>query len=399
MTAARRARWAATTVPGVAIALAVAATGVVLVAASLLGYQSQTRGEQAHVDRAERTRAHVVALADHDVRQVFELDDGPRAGERVRIEVNAELEAGSGAVVLLDPTDAAWSRLVSEPQGYTYWFGWAVIGGLLTGWGAFRLLAARRAARRTERPVLHRVSVSRGRAELLLAGDTQPVAWVRLLDVHRAASSRRATALARVSGPVADGSWVGIETDAGVLPVVGPVRAARRWRDVTVDAHAHPRIGAMADRSRSVATAASQVLFVALGCFLLWFALGEAGPTWNAAHGRGVAGSLTVTAEECGGRGPCHHFGDFRSTDGRYSFTDVELVGDSADLGQSVAALYEGQGERPDSVFAPGWTGLAENAFFLAVALSLFVGPALWLLEGLAVRRGPVTGRHGRRRG
>jgi hypothetical protein len=226
VTAARRGWWAATTVPGVAIALAVAATGTVLVAASLLGYQSQTRGEQAHVDRAQRTSAHVLTPPD-DVEQLFELDDGPRAGERVGVEVNAELEAGSGAVVLLDPTDPAWSGLVSEPQGYTYWFGWAVIGGLLTGWGALRLLAAHRAARGTERPLLHRVSVSRGRAELLLAGDTQPVAWVRLLDVHPAASSRRATAHASVRGPVADGGWVDIETDAGVLPVVGPVRALR----------------------------------------------------------------------------------------------------------------------------------------------------------------------------
>ena len=161
---------------------------------------------------------------------------------------------------------------------------------------------------------------------------------------------------------------------------------------------AHPGVSAVADRLPGVGTSVRQVFFVALGCFLLWFALGETGPTWDAAHGQGVVGSLTVTSEECGGKGPCLHYGDFRSTDGLYSFTDVELVGDSADVGQSVPALYEGQGEPPDSVFAPGWTGLAENALFLAIALSLFLEPAGRLLESFALRRAPNTGRHSRGR-
>jgi hypothetical protein len=388
---ARPRGWAAAAVPAAGVA------GLLLIVGSMLGYQAQTAAEQAHVDGAERVSARVVTPADGDYEQLFELESGPRAGQRVSIEVAEELDQGSEWAVLLDPQDPTWSRLVSEPKGHTDWFGWAVLGGFVATWALLHVLARRRASRQDHAPVPHLVRVTRdGRANLTLADSARPVAWVRLGDGHTSPSGRSANAVALIRGPVADGSWVSIQTDAGSLPVVGPVRAARRWRDLDFDVDAHPRLAAVTDRTPGIGSALRQGLFVILGCFLLWFALGQVGPTWNAAHGRGVAGSFTVTSEDCGGKGPCTHYGNFRSNDGRYSFTDVELVGDSADVGRSVPALYEGQGEPPDSVFAPRWTGLAENAFYLAIALSLFLEPLGRLLEAVVLRRRPPTGRHAR---
>jgi hypothetical protein len=158
-------------------------------------------------------------------------------------------------------------------------------------------------------------------------------------------------------------------------------------------------MGAIADRTSGVGSALRQVFFVAFGCFLLWFAVGQVGPTWNAARGRGIPGSFTVTSEDCGGRGSCTHYGNFRSNDGRRSFADVELVGDSAEVGHSVPALYEGRGEVPDTVFAPGWAGLTENAFYLAIGLGLFLTPLGRLLGAFMLRRRPPTGHHAQGRG
>ena len=79
--------------------------------------------------------------------------------------------------------------------------------------------------------------------------------------------------------------------------------------------------------------------------------------------------------------------------DGHDVLADVELVGDSADVGQSVPALYEGQGEPPDAVFAPWWTGLTENAFYLALGLGFFLEPLGRLVGAFALRRRPPTGR------
>lgn len=374
----------------------VGVVGLLLVAGSVLGYQAQTAGEQAHLDRAERANSRVVSLTDDDYKQLFQLEDGPRAGQRVSIEVTEELDPGTEWVVLLDPQDLTWSRLLSEPKGYTYWFGWAVLGGVLSTWALLQLLATARAGLGYQTTAVHRVRVARdGRAELTLAGSGNPVATVLLGTGTRAPLVGSRAVSARVRGQVADGSWVAIETDAGSLPVVGPVRAVRRWRDLNIDPGTHPRIGSIADRAAGVGTVARQVFFVAFGCFLLWFAVGEVVPTWDAAHGRGVAGSFTVMSEDCSGKGPCSHYGDFRSSDGRYSFTDVELVGDSADVGQSVPALYEGhRGEAPEEVFAPGWTGAAENAFFLALGLGFLLEPLGRLAGALALRRRPPTGRH-----
>lgn len=384
--------WAAAVAPAIGIA------GLLLVAGSLIGYQNQTGAEQAHVDRAQQVQAHVATYADGDSRQVFVVENGPQAGERVPIEVAEELDLGSERVLLLDPQDPSWVRLTSEPQGYTNWFGWATLGGFAAAWSAGHLLSRTRAARQDDPPLLHRVrALGDGRAELTLAGSTQPIATVWLGTGGPSPLAGSGSVLALVRGPVADGSWVSITMKAGPLPVVGPLRATHRWRALGVGTDAvSPRVAATLDRARGAGAALGRILFVAFGCFLLWFALGQIGPTWNAAHGLGAPGSFTVMAEDCSGKGPCHHYGNFASNDGRPSFSDVEVVGDSADVGSSIPALYEGNGETPDTVFAPGWKGFIENGFYVAIGLGFVLEPLGRWLGAFLLRRRPPSGRHSR---
>jgi hypothetical protein len=98
-------------------------------------------------------------------------------------------------------------------------------------------------------------------------------------------------------------------------------------------------------------------------------------------------------SEDCGGKGGCHYSGDFRSSDGKYHFEDVELVGASGDVGSGVPVFYEGDGETPDAVYGPGWGGLMESGFFLGMAL-LTGGEPLARLGEAAMRRRPPSGRH-----
>ena len=100
--------------------------------------------------------------------------------------------------------------------------------------------------------------------------------------------------------------------------------------------------------------------------------------------------------EDCSGRGPCHHYGNFVSNDRRHSFSDVEIVGDSADVGSSIPALYEGNGETPDTVFAPGWKGFTENGFYVAIGLGFLLEPLGRWLGAFLLRRRPPSGRHSR---
>lgn len=384
--------WAAAAAPAIGIA------GLLLVAGSLIGYQNQTSAEQAHVDRAQQVQAHVATHADGDYRQVFVVENGPQAGERVPIEVTEELDLGSERVLLLDPQDPSWVRLTSEPQGYTNWFGWATLGGFAAAWSAGHLLSRTRAARQDDPPVLHRVrAMGDGRAELTLAGSTEPIAtvWLGTGGASALAGGGRVPAL--VAGPVADGGWVSITTEAGSLPVVGPLRAMHRWRELGIGTDAlGTRAAATLDRTRGAGAALRPIFFVAFGCFLLWFSLGQIGPTWNAARGLGAPGSFTVMTEDCSGKGPCHHYGNFASNDGRHSFNDVEIVGDSADVGSSIRALYEGNGETPDTVFAPRWKGFIENGFYVAIGLGFVLEPLGRSLGAFLLRRRPPSGRHSR---
>jgi hypothetical protein len=193
---------------------------------------------------------------------------------------------------------------------------------------------------------------------------------------------------------VADGSWVRIQTEFENLPVVGPLRAKPRWRALNIGAGLGERAETVWARAAVVGQVLWRAFLVALGCVFLWLGLEQAGPAWAAAHGSGVTGQLTVTSESCGGKGGCDYSGDFRSDDGRYSFTDVGLVGASGQVGSAVPAYYEGQGDTPDTVYGQGWAGLVESGFFIGFAVLAAGEPLLRLLTVLTGRRRPPSGRH-----
>jgi hypothetical protein len=369
---------------------------VILALSALTAYHKQTEQEHAHVARARPAQAQVVTYTDGDFRQVFEVRDGPRAGSKVRIEVVEELEPGTLSTILLDPTDATWARLVGEPKGYTFWFGWALLGALLALWSGVHLIARTRAGHGDQESAVHRVQLAPdGRAEVTLGRDTHPVATVRLGTVEPLPSSGSRTLPVLVRGPLADGGWVSLTSEDGALPVVGPVEAVQRWRDIGTGTGAlDRRLGATIERARRVGATLGQIGLLVLGGFFMWLALDQVGPAWKAAQGRGVPGQLTVTSESCS-KG-CDYAGNFRSEDGRYTFTDVALIGASGPIGSQVPALYEGDGETPDAVYGHGWGGVAESGFFLGAALLAIGRPLLRALQIVCGRLRPPGGRHSR---
>jgi hypothetical protein len=377
-----------------AVVPAAGAVGLLLLLSSMAAYLHQTSVERAHLDRAEAAQARVVTYTDDDYRQAFAIENGARAGDRVRIEVIDELAKGQVWPILLDPDDPSWVRLVSEPQGFTSWFGWGLLGGAVAVWCAGHEVARVRAQRLRGPARRYQVRLlGNGAAELVLAGGSHPVAVVPLAGDPDAPRSRTPVP-ARVWGAVADGSWVRIQTEFENLPVVGPLRANPPWRALNIGAGLGELSETVWARVAVVGQVLGRVLLVALGCGLLWFGLHQAGPAWAAAHGRGVTGQVTVTSESCGGKGGCHYSGDFRSDAGGYSFTDVELVGASGQVGSAVPAYYEGQGDTPDAVYGHGWAALVESGFFIGLAVLTAGEPLLRLLTVLTGRRRPPSGRH-----
>lgn len=254
-----------------------------------------------------------------------------------------------------------------------------------------------RAARPGTAGQVHQVRLdSDGMAELVLAGQTHPVAtaWT----VAPAADSRLATPKpALVFGPVCDGGWVRIETDDGPLSLLGPLRAHPRWRDLGVSPS--PSVDGRLLRGWDTVAVGGQLawrgVLIVLGGLLVSLAVHQAGPAWAAAHGHGVPGQLTVMSKDCGGKGGCSHRGDFRSTDGQYAFDDVDLIGGEGEVGSTVPALYVGEsGGAPDAVYGPGWGGLVESAFFLGAGVMAAGEPLLRLatLGRARWRRAQSTG-------
>lgn len=68
----------------------------------------------------------------------------------------------------------------------------------------------------------------------------------------------------------------------------------------------------------------------------------------------------------------------------------------TADVGSSIPALYEGDGETPDTVFVPGWKGFTENGFYVAIGLGFVREPLGRWLGAFRLRRQPPSGRHSR---
>ncbi|GAB3748744.1 hypothetical protein GCM10027599_03630 [Yimella radicis] len=368
---------------------AVGVGGAVLMLLCLIGYLYQANSEQLHRDRAVVAPARVSTHLDEDYRQVFRIETGPEAGALRTIAVAEELDVGSMEQVLIDPKDPTWNRLVGEPEGFTHWVGWATFGGFGLGWTTARVVRSR--ARRVDTlPAVHRVRrADDPRAiELILATSTHPVARLRVSETDLLPRHGMRGVPAVVHGPVADGGWVSITTEVGVLPVAGAVQPLRRWSSLGDEGTAG--VGRRVGRPSRVVDALVQVVMFGLGVAVLGFSVQDLSPSWDAAHGRGVPGHFTVTSAECGGRGGCMYLGTFRSTDGRYTFSDVELVGDSGKVGDSVPVLYEGDGETPYAVYARGWSAFVGTMFLAVVSLAM-IGESIRRV--LTWRRRP-SGRH-----
>jgi hypothetical protein len=402
LSAGREPVWSAHSLPGrtsprgprALIVPAIGLAGLVLLAASVAGHHHQRSVEDVHLARADRVQARVVSGADEDFKQLFEVVDGPQAGAKVAIETLEELPRGGSWPVLLDQADRSWARLVSEPQGFTSWFGWGFLGASGALWALLHEVGRMRGAHRTGVAQVHQVRVDPdGMAELVLAGRTNPVAttWTAA-----PATDRRLAHLqsALVYGPVSDGGWVHIETASGPLPLLGPLRARPRWRDLGVNVA--PAVdGRLLKGWDAVAVGgrlAGRGLLLLLGGVLVAVAVHQAGPAWAAAHSNGVPGQLTVMSKDCSGKGGCTHRGDFRSTDGQYAFDDVDLIGGGGEVGSTVRALYVREGGGTvDAVYGPGWGGFVESAFFLGMGV-LAAGEPLLQLVGAGRsrwRRGP----------
>jgi hypothetical protein len=383
--------------PRTLVVPAIGVAGLLLLAGSAAGYQHQRSGEASHLARADRVEARVVSGADDDLKQLFEIVNGPRAGTKVPIETFEELPRGGAWPVLLDPADRDWVRLVSEPQGFTHWFGWGLLGACAAGWALLHEVGRKRAGRAGAAGQVHQVRVdSDGMAELVLTGHAYPVATVW---TAAPPPGRRYTQLqsALLFGPVCDGGWVRVETANGPIPLLGPLRSLPRWRDLGVNVV--PSVDGRLLRGWDAVAVSGRLawrgLLIVLGGVLVGVAVHQAGPAWAAAHGHGVPGQLTVMSRDCSGKGGCTHRGDFRSTDGQYAFDDVDLIGAGGDVGATVPALYVGEsGRTPDAVYGPGWGGLVESVFFLGAGVMAAGEPVLQLaMFGRARwRRAPRAG-------
>ena len=231
-------------------------------------------------------------------------------------------------------------------------------------------------------------------ANFFVGEGASPVATVRLTQVVAQTEARRVTS-AQVRGRVADGSWVRIETEIGPLRTSGPIRAERRWRPMRP-----PEPGSRADRwsrrARRARTLGWQLVLIAIGCVMIVTAADQATSAWAAARGQGVAGTVIITHESCGGKGGCTRYGEFRSTDGRYVFEHVQLVGARGLVGSSAPAAYVGDDPTPSRVYGRGWGGVAESGFYALVGLLLIAVPVVKLLGWSGVRS-LGRGRHGAR--
>ncbi|MFC7487091.1 hypothetical protein ACOCJ7_00895 [Knoellia sp. CPCC 206453] len=132
---------------------------------------------------------------------------------------------------------------------------------------------------------------------------------------------------------------------------------------------------------------------VVMGLSGVWLGLTQVGPAWSASRGHGIGGSFVVTEESCGKT--CDYYGTFTSDDGRYTFHDVRIVGGGEEIGERFPVFYEGDGQLPDEVYAPGWSALVESAFFLVMGGGFAVGCVGAMAEPYLLRR-PGGGRHER---
>jgi hypothetical protein len=92
------------------------------------------------------------------------------------------------------------------------------------------------------------------------------------------------------------------------------------------------------------------VFFLGWGSFLVFEGATSLGPGIRASHGQGTQGYFVPQDKECGGRGGCTWYGDFRRPDGTVTRRGVHYDGyaDSLQAGRAVPALDTGD---PAQVF------------------------------------------------
>ncbi|HMM93534.1 hypothetical protein [Phycicoccus sp.] len=153
------------------------------------------------------------------------------------------------------------------------------------------------------------------------------------------------------------------------------------------------RVRQVLRRAGSTVEVVRHVVGGVAGCALVVLGLLQAPPAWRAAHADGVPGTLRITAVDCTGKGPCSRSGDFLGEDGDVVLLDVGLVGAGGDVGDTVAAFYEGD---PTQVYGSGWGGTLEAGLMTGGGAAVVGLASLPVVEAVWLRRRPPTGRHAR---
>lgn len=230
----------------------VGAFGVVLLlglVAGLAVYQQRTTAEAAHMRVAQRQEA-IVTLVDQSTEEIdVRLTDG--AVHRLEVADTGPYPRSSSTPVLVDPTDPSWMRLVAEPADFTMWLAGSSLCGVLLSlllvWQVVGARARWRLLSSSTGGVDVRVSLAGPRRV-----NIHPLGqgWVRPVASFVAAANPGEVALvctpattwsddpwrhleapelrtATVVGNFADGGWIAIVGQDGVLLPRTTLRVAR----------------------------------------------------------------------------------------------------------------------------------------------------------------------------
>jgi hypothetical protein len=370
---------------------------VLVVVGTAIGYLQAVARDADHVRGSEVVAATVLTDEDDDGYQRVRVTSVP---EGVPAELDIYFldvpDVGEGVSIRVDPDDLSWTHPVAEPPDRTWWVTIA-LGALVLAALLLERLVSMRARQRWlgSEPFASGVPVRAadrgGELRLRSLDSSRPLARLDSdtpFEEERAAGWSLGPTLpdTYLVGDVRDGGWAMLTRGAQVIVPRGPLLAE-------VDVLRERVVGVELRSMKEMAAVVGYVLGIVLGCGLVWFGITEAGPSWAASQGRGVPGKLVVTDESCSKS--CDYYGTFTSDDGRYVFRDVNIVGDGDEVGETVPALYQGRGEEPDAVYAPGWNGLFEAGLFVAMGGGLVLGCAGALAEPYLLRR-PGGGRHER---
>lgn len=128
-----------------------------------------------------------------------------------------------------------------------------------------------------------------------------------------------------------------------------------------------------------------------IALFFLVICLVDIGPSWRAAHGGGVVGTLTLTSSHCH-NGGCTWSGDFGGAGGRATRQGVlmhDAMPTGAYVGEQLVARDTGD---LTGVFAVNSSSDWQDVAALgAVSAAYLVGWMIWIVRDQLARRRPVT--------